>query len=161
MPIAAVIKLVDLAMNLWKRYLKNFFMTLSSSSVTTNTIVQRALELTITWLGACLNKQKKLDFKPKSDLAIYQDTISRIEISDLNNRVEMLRELEPAGVVVVDLQDEDLSEVEQTAQDTNKPEESDNWSRTTLKRRNDKRRSNRDHKAGETEASERSEDSGA
>ncbi|KAI8455200.1 exocyst complex component Sec10-like protein [Phakopsora pachyrhizi] len=29
-----VIKLVDLAMNLWQRYLNNFFMTLSSSSVT-------------------------------------------------------------------------------------------------------------------------------
>ncbi|KAI8459662.1 hypothetical protein BY996DRAFT_6409990 [Phakopsora pachyrhizi] len=32
-----------------------------------NTIGQKALELTITWLGACLNKQKKLDFKPKKN----------------------------------------------------------------------------------------------
>ncbi|KAI8447726.1 hypothetical protein BY996DRAFT_6611219 [Phakopsora pachyrhizi] len=73
-----VIKLVDLAMNLWQRYLSNVFMTLSSSSVTVrrelltynynilvliedkiDAIVQRALELTITWLEACFNKQKK------------------------------------------------------------------------------------------------------
>ncbi|KAI8448889.1 hypothetical protein BY996DRAFT_6419155 [Phakopsora pachyrhizi] len=32
-----------------------------------NTIGQKALELTITWLGACLNMQKKLDFKPKNN----------------------------------------------------------------------------------------------
>ncbi|CAH7688197.1 exocyst complex component Sec10-like protein [Phakopsora pachyrhizi] len=179
-----VIKLVDLSMNLWQRYLNNVIMPLSSSSVTVrrelsiynhnilvriedkiNTIVQKALELTITWLGSCLNKQKKLDFKPKNDeiefdrmnteacesscsyldkvrvilveeeslsgknvenflneagvvfhsmllehlkkfpvsaigglmltkdLAMYQDTISRFEISDLNDRFEMLREL--------------------------------------------------------------------
>ncbi|KAI8448890.1 exocyst complex component Sec10-like protein [Phakopsora pachyrhizi] len=81
-----VIKLVDLVMNLWQRYLNNVFMTLSSSSVTVrrellnyshnilvpiedkiNTIVQRALELKITWLGACLNEQKKLGMKIKNN----------------------------------------------------------------------------------------------
>ncbi|CAH7675741.1 hypothetical protein PPACK8108_LOCUS10782 [Phakopsora pachyrhizi] len=67
-------------MNLWQRYLSNVFMTLSSSSVTVrrelltynynilvliedkiDAIVQRALELTITWLEACFNKQKKFE----------------------------------------------------------------------------------------------------
>ncbi|KAI8461135.1 hypothetical protein BY996DRAFT_6561076 [Phakopsora pachyrhizi] len=51
------------------------------------------------------------------DLAMYQDKISKIEISDLNNRIEMLREMESARVVVVD---EDLSEVKQTAQESNR-----------------------------------------
>ncbi|CAH7682965.1 hypothetical protein PPACK8108_LOCUS16156 [Phakopsora pachyrhizi] len=75
-----VIKLVDLAMNLWQRYLSNVFMTLSSSSVT----VRREL-LTYNY-NILVLIEDKIDAIDE-----YRGTqYPGIEIGDLNGRFEML-----------------------------------------------------------------------
>ncbi|KAK4704080.1 exocyst complex component 5, partial [Phenoliferia sp. Uapishka_3] len=81
-----VIRLADMIMHLWQRYVSTALVPLAGSSVTVrremsifnnhvvvriegkvNGIVQRTTDAVVTWLAVLLAKQKKLDFKPKND----------------------------------------------------------------------------------------------
>ncbi|KAM0751654.1 Sec10-domain-containing protein [Meredithblackwellia eburnea MCA 4105] len=81
-----VIRLADMIMHLWQRYISTALVPLAGSSVTVrremtifnnhvvvriegkvNAIVQRTMDSIVTWLTILLAKQKKLDFKPKND----------------------------------------------------------------------------------------------
>ncbi|KAI5476482.1 exocyst complex component protein [Pseudohyphozyma bogoriensis] len=81
-----VIRLADMIMHLWQRYINTALLPLAGTSVTVrremnifnnhvvvriegkvNGIVQRTTDAIVTWLAIVLAKQKKLDFKPKND----------------------------------------------------------------------------------------------
>ncbi|GAA5857601.1 hypothetical protein JCM8547_004291 [Rhodosporidiobolus lusitaniae] len=82
----AVIRLADMIMHLWQRYISTALVPLAGTSVTVrremgifnnhvsvriegkgNAIVQRTTDAIVTYLTLVLSKQKKLDFKPKND----------------------------------------------------------------------------------------------
>ncbi|GAA6029940.1 hypothetical protein JCM8097_009179 [Rhodosporidiobolus ruineniae] len=82
----AVIRLADMIMHLWQRYISTALVPLAGTSVTVrremgifnnhvsvriegkvNAIVQRSTDAIISYLSLQLAKQKKLDFKPKND----------------------------------------------------------------------------------------------
>ncbi|GAA6015669.1 hypothetical protein JCM10207_008166 [Rhodosporidiobolus poonsookiae] len=82
----AVIRLADMIMHLWQRYISTALVPLAGTSVTVrremgifnnhvsvriegkvNAIVQRTTDAIIVYLSLLLTKQKKTDFKPKND----------------------------------------------------------------------------------------------
>ncbi|GAA5991087.1 hypothetical protein JCM11641_004427 [Rhodosporidiobolus odoratus] len=82
----AVIRLADMIMHLWQRYISTALVPLAGTSVTVrremgifnnhvsvriegkvNAIVQRTTDAIVSYLSLQLAKQKKLDFKPKND----------------------------------------------------------------------------------------------
>ncbi|KAG1806615.1 exocyst complex component Sec10-like protein [Suillus plorans] len=81
-----VLRSVDLICHLWQQYTNMALFPLAASSVTVrremtifnnqtvsrtegaaNTLIQRTIDATITWLSLQLSKQKKNDFKPRND----------------------------------------------------------------------------------------------
>lgn len=82
----AVIRVADMIMHLWQRYISTALVPLAGTSVTVrremgvfnnhvsvriegkvNTIVQRTTDAIVSYLAVLLSKQKKADFRPKND----------------------------------------------------------------------------------------------
>ncbi|BGP13181.1 hypothetical protein JCM10213_000239 [Rhodosporidiobolus nylandii] len=106
-PIGAL-RLADMIMHLWQRYILTALVPLAGTSVTVrremgifnnhvsvriegkvNAIVQRTTDAIVTYLSLQLAKQKKLDFKPKNDDVAFSrlNTEPALLASDFLNKV--------------------------------------------------------------------------